>query len=186
MTQAVLAVSIVTANPPPPQTQPRILTFHSSATLYKNLFQKDSSGRSTRGLSKLAKKAAPQQLIEYISFVPDGRESFQQGARLCNVLAWTSMQASNSDRAWLVCPTNHVTSRNCIIVTTSITDREKNLSELFPAILDRKRKYSKRINLTIFGPIADNTLPFTDSMTLRPELREQNPVMNHRMKIPQQ
>ena len=44
----------------------------------------------------------------------------------------------------------------------------KILSELFPAILDRiiTGNYSKRINLIVIRPIAENTLPFTDPMTL--------------------
>ena len=33
---------------------------------------------------------------------------------------------------------------------------------------------------SFFRPITENTLPFTNPMTLRPKFREQNPAMNYR------
>ena len=62
---------------------------------------------------------------------------------------------------------------------------EKILSELFPAILDCIITGNIPKEL-LFGPITENTLPFTDPMTLGLKFHEQNPAMNYRMKIPQQ
>ena len=58
------------------------------------------------------------------------------------------------------------------IVTTSITDRKKNLSELFPAILDRiiTGKYSKRINLIVIRAHYRNHLAVHRSHDTRTEI----------------
>ena len=54
------------------------------------------------------------------------------------------------------------------------------------AILDwvMTGKYAKRINLILFRPITENTLPITDPMTLGLKFREHNPAMNYQMKNP--
>ena len=69
-------------------------------------------------------------------------------------------------------------------VTMSFTDQKKISVNYFGNARIITRKYSKRIHLKIFGPITENTLPFTDPMTLGPNFREKSPAMNYRMKIP--
>ena len=75
------------------------------------------------------------------------------------------------------------------IVTTSITDRKKFSVNCFLQFLTGSLPEnipSKLIRL-LFGPITENTLPFTDPMTtLGPKFHEQSPAMNYRMKLPQQ